>query len=123
MAPNQKVANFAIQQLIAGPTAAEQREGYISQVQKMINGPSVCPGNVDFTLDIDKKGDLFENGTATLKFCRSISNGTDALSQNAAIRNEINSTLTQFSPLKQVLILQNDGHCFADLSGADVCLK
>jgi hypothetical protein len=32
-------------------------------------------------------------------------------------------TLTQFSKITAVIILTRDGHCFADLSGADICLQ
>ena len=49
------VATFAIQLLIAGPTLAERSEGYFSEFNSILTGPSSCSapyptGGPDFTL-------------------------------------------------------------------------
>jgi len=123
---NSQTATFALEQLVKGPTAAEQQEGYYSQVQKSLSGPSTCntsngSGNNDFMLTLNKKGNNNEPGTATVKFCRTLTSagvGTDA-----AIRTEVDDTLKQFSTIQKVVILTKDGHCFGDESGSDVCLR
>jgi hypothetical protein len=116
---------FALQQLVKGPTPAEQQEGYYSQVEKSLSGPTICTtdasGNSDFTLMLNKKGTKDETGTATVKFCRTLTSagvGTDA-----SIRSEVEETLKQFSTIQKVVILTKDGHCFGDESGSDVCLR
>ncbi len=115
---------FAMQQLIAGPNAAESALGYFSEIKDHLVGSSVCPPaatNSGFTLSLNTKGSTSEEGTATLKFCQQFASsgvGTDA----RAIA-EINATLRQFSSIKKVVILTRDSHCFGDESGADVCLR
>lgn len=120
-----QTATFALEQLVKGPTAAEQQEGYYSQVQKSLSGPSNCntsngSGNSDFILTLNKRGNKNEPGTATVKFCRTLTSagvGTDV-----AIRTEIEDTLKQFSTIQKAVILTKDGHCFGDESGSDHCL-
>jgi hypothetical protein len=59
--------------------------------------------------------------TATLCLCRATSSpGIDA---DAGILAEIDATLKQFSNIKNVVVLTQAGHCFADVSGQDRCLK
>jgi spore germination protein GerM len=118
--PTSAVATYAIQQLIAGPTSVEKNAGYYSELPKALSGPSSCSG-ADFTLALDKKGTTDEPGTATLKFCRTLTSG--GIGTDARIHTEIETTLKQFPTIKKVIILTNEGHCFGDESGMDRCLQ
>lgn len=120
------LSTFSIQLLIAGPTLSEQQTGYFTELNTMFSGPSNCTGKLpvggpDFTMTLNQKGSVAETGTATLKFCRSLSSG--GIGADARVTAEINATLKQFSNIKKVLILTKDGHCFGDESGKDFCLK
>ena len=123
LSPTSNTGTFAMQQLIAGPNAAESTLGYFSEIKDHLVGSSVCSAAATtsgFTLSLNTKGSTSEQGTATLKFCQSFASagvGTDA----RAIA-EIDATLTQFASIKKVVILTQDSHCFGDESGADVCL-
>ncbi len=124
--PTIAVGTFALQLLIAGPTLSEQRAGYFTELNTMLGGPSNCSaplpvGGPDFTLTLDKKGTVTEKGTATVKFCRSLT--SPGIGADARVKAEITATLKQFSNIKKVVILTRDGHCFGDLSGKDFCLK
>jgi len=77
-------------------------------------------GGPDFTLTLSMKGSVPETGTATVKFCRAIS--SPGIGADARVTAEINATLKQFANIKKVVILTNDGHCFGDGSGKDLCL-
>ncbi len=118
------IGTFSIEQLVAGPTAAEHASGYFSEIENHLVGTSNCPpssSNSNFTLSLNTKGSTSEQGTATLKFCHQFASagvGTDA----RAIA-EINATLKQFPAIKKVVILTKDSHCFGDESGADMCLR
>lgn len=103
------VARFAIEQLIAGPTSAEEQEGFASVLH--FQGESNCPG--DFTIAIT-------NQVAKLQFCRQVvSNG---VGDDARAQQAIEATLQQFSTIDTVVILNPDGSCFADQSGLNRCL-
>lgn len=120
ISPTSGVATFAIEQMIAGPTEAEQQQGYYLELSESLSGPSNC-GDKDFTLVLDHKGDQPEAGTATLSFCRDVLSagiGNDARTQSA-----IEATLTQFSTITNVVILNRNGHCLGDESGMDTCLQ
>lgn len=124
--PTIAVGTFAIQLLIAGPTPSERNKGYFSELNSVLTGPSSCSapyatGGPDFTLTLNKKGSVDEQGTATLRFCRTIV--SPGIGTDARIQAEINATLKQFSSIKKVVILNKDGHCFGDMSGQDRCLK
>ncbi len=119
MAPSLAVATYAITQLIAGPTSSEQSAGYYTPLSGAINGPSNC-GGADFQITLNMKGTTPEAGTATLKFCRTVSLAGDLT--GGYIRSEINSTLLQFPTIKKVVILTASGSCFDDLSGQNLCL-
>ena len=62
-----------------------------------------------------------QTGTATVKFCRVTA--SPGIGADARVIAEINATLKQFPNIKQVVILTQDGHCFGDGSGKDLCLK
>jgi hypothetical protein len=123
ISPTTGVAAYAIQQLIAGPTATEKQAGYYSELSKTLKGSSSCSGSTgsDFTLILNKKGTTDEQGTATLKFCRTLASA--GIGTDARILTEIKTTLQQFSTIKKVVVLTSGGHCFGDESGMDVCLK
>ena len=126
VSPTIAVGTFAIQLLIAGPTLSEQHDGLFTELNTMLSGPSNCSaplpvGGPDFILTLNKKGTVAEPGTATLKFCRSIS--SPGVGADARVQAQINATLKQFASIKKVVILTKDGHCFADASGQDLCLS
>jgi len=120
--PTLGVATYAIQQLIAGPTSSEASAGYFTELATVLQhgGASSC-GGPDFKITLDMRGTTPEQGTATLQFCRQTA--SPGIGADARINAEIEKTLTQFSNITKVVILLQDGHCFGDMSGADVCLK
>ncbi|WP_101783848.1 GerMN domain-containing protein [Nonomuraea indica] len=102
-APHQGVARFAVEQLIAGPTAKERARGLHSELAGALRGRSAC--GADFTITIRK-------GTATLRFCRTVmSNGVGA---DARMLNMIRTTLRQFATVKKVVALDKSGRCLFD---------
>jgi Sporulation and spore germination len=103
------IATYLLEQLIAGPTQAEKDLGFFTPLK--LNGNSNCGVN-DFTLNI-------ENGKAKLKFCKSIISA--GVGDDARIKSTIESTLKQFSSVQSTQILNNNGSCFGDLSGQDLC--
>jgi hypothetical protein len=119
-------ATFAIQLLIAGPTLAERSEGYFSEFNSILTGPSSCSapyptGGPDFILALNMKGSTPAPGTDTLHLCRATN--SPGIGADARILAEINATLKQFSTIKNVVVLTQAGHCFGDESGLDQCLK
>ena len=125
VSPTIAMGTFSLQLLIAGPTLSERNAGYFTELNTLLSGPSNCSaplpvGGPDFTLTLNMKGPVPETGTATVKFCRTIS--SPGIGADARVTAEINATLKQFANIKKVVILTNDGHCFADGSGKDLCL-
>ncbi len=120
MAPNPQVATYAIQQLIAGPTAAESAAGYYTTLGGWQPGASNC-GGPDFLLTLNRKGTTPAQGTATLRFCRTVLLGGDL--SGVRISAEIEATLLQFATIHQVVILTPQGGCFDDFSGLNRCLR
>jgi spore germination protein GerM len=112
VSPTLGVGTYAIQQLIAGPTAAEATAGYFTELTASLSGASNC-GGADFTYTIS-------GNVGTLKFCKQTQLAGDLT--GARIQAEIVATLTQFPNVTKVIILTSGGHCFNDLSGADMCL-
>src|SRR5258706_10443375 len=124
--PTIAVGTFSIQLLIAGPTLSEQRAGSFTELNTILSGPSKCSaplpvGGPDFTLTLNMKGPFPQLGTATVKFCRTLSSG--GIGADARVSAEINATLKQFANIKKVVILTQDAHCFGDESGKDFCLR
>src|SRR5262249_20355405 len=93
VAPAANDATYALQQLIAGPTAAEAATGYFTELTAALSGASDC-GGADFTLALGTKGSTPESGTATLRFCRATTLPGDLTGPR--IKAEIAATLTQF---------------------------
>lgn len=120
IAPDSQVATYGIKQLIQGPSSLETSLGYYSELQGKLLGTSNCSG-ADFQILLNTKGSKSEQGTATLKFCKTTSLSGDL--SGARIKAEIENTLTQFNTIKKVVILNKDGGCFDDLSGQNLCLK
>jgi hypothetical protein len=122
VAPNSAVATYAIQQLIAGPTSSEAAAGYFTELTNVLqlSGPSNC-GGADFTLTLDMRGATPQVGTATLQFCRPTA--SPGVGADARVVTEVTKTLTQFSTITKVAILNRNGNCFGDESGQDLCLK
>ncbi len=125
VSPTIAVGTFSLQLLIAGPTLSERNAGYFTELNTLLSGPSNCSaplpvGGPDFTLTLNMKGPVPETGTATVKFCRTIS--SPGIGADARVTAEINATLKQFANIKKVVILTKDGHCFGDGSGKDLCL-
>jgi hypothetical protein len=114
LSPSTKaVATYALQLLIAGPTLEEQKSGYYSDLNGMLQGPSKCGddyGGPDFQLMLDRRGRFVEAGTATVQFCRQII--SIAALPDGIVRDQIGKTLEQFPTIKKVLILRMDGTCF-----------
>lgn len=104
------LAQFAIEQLIAGPTKGEQQRGLRPAFQ--LRGAANC--GRDFTISLADR-------VAYLRFCRQVvSNG---IGDDARARSAIEQTLKQFPTINTVVILNPDGSCFADQSGTDRCLS
>ena len=124
--PTIAVATFSLQLLIAGPTLSERQAGYFTELNTILSGSSNCSsplpvGGPDFTLTLDHRGPTPQKGTATVKFCRATNSG--GIGTDARVTAEIDATLEQFSNIKEVVILTQDGHCFGDESGKDLCLQ
>lgn len=120
VSPTLGVATYAIQQLIAGPTAAERGAGYYTELTAAISGTSNC-GGADFMITLDHRGPKPQTGTATLQFCRTVALPGDL--SGGRITAEITAILKQFPNNKQVAILTSSGNCFDDLSGRNACLS
>lgn len=120
VSPTLGVATYAIQQLLAGPTAAEQGAGYYTPWADALTGASNC-GGADFSIALDHRGSVAAPGVATLQFCRT----TQIAGELAGARMSATAqaTLLQFSNIHSVVILNSTGHCFDDLSGQNACLN
>ncbi len=120
--PTLGVATYAVQQLFLGPTPSEAADGYFTELSTVLQrgGTSSC-GGPDFKITLNMRGATPETGTATLQFCRQTA--SPGIGADARIKAEIVKTLTQFSNITKVVILLQNGHCFGDESGADLCLR
>lgn len=107
---SKSVATFAIEQLIAGPQAAERQKGLADAVK--LTGNSNC--GRDFTISVT-------NGVAKLKFCKDVVSA--GVGDDARAKTAINATLKQFPTVKSAIILDKNGNCLADQSGENLCLK
>lgn len=114
-------ATYALEEMLKGPTQAERAQSYYSPFDGQLALQSTCPGSFrDFDLTLNHRGPKAEDGTATVQFCRRV----DIPGELAGPRmtTMIVSTLTQFSVIKRVVILNNQGNCFDDLQGQNACL-
>jgi hypothetical protein len=124
VSPTSGVATYAVQQLIAGPTATEKAQGYFTELTTSLTGASNC-GGPDFQITLNTHIDP-QNGTpsaqpgaAVLKFCRATQLAGDTT--GGRIKAELDATLKQFPTITKTQILTSAGHCFDDLSGQDNC--
>lgn len=105
-----RVAQFAIAQVIAGPTRQEQQRGFIAPIT--LRGTSNCGQN--FSLSIAAT-------VAKLKFCRQVVSG--GIGDDARMLSSLNTTLKQFPAIRSVVILDQKGNCLGDMSGENRCLR
>lgn len=120
--PTLGVATFALEELLRGPTQAEQNQGYYSPFSGQLALQSYCSGAFrDFDITLDHRGAQVETGTATVKFCRRV----DIPGDLAGFRMmaTVTATLTQFANIKRVVVLTYRGDCFNDLQGQNACLN
>lgn len=114
--------SFALEELLKGPTQAEQSQGYYTPFSGALALMSNCSGEFrDFDLFPDQRGTKAEPGTVTLRFCRRVDIRGDL--DGPRMKAEATQTLLQFSQFKNVVILDWQGNCFDDLSGQNLCLK
>jgi len=124
VSPTAGVATYAMQQLIKGPSASETAAGYWTELTAALTGASNC-GGADFQLIPDQHIDPHtgvasaQPKTWVMKFCKTTSLPGDL--SGGRISTQITKTLTQFSTITTVQILNSAGHCFDDLSGQDNC--
>ncbi|MCT7951084.1 hypothetical protein NG798_14895 [Ancylothrix sp. C2] len=107
---SRSVAEFAIQQLIAGPNSSEKSKGLIAPLK--LQGNSNC--GKDFTISIIQ-------GVARLKFCRPVLSA--GIGDDARMKSSIEATLKQFPTVKSTIITTHKGDCLGDMSGENFCLK
>lgn len=99
------IGEFAIEQLIQGPSQQAQNQGLFSPIE--LEGESNCDGQ-DFTLRVT------DNGEAILQFCRQLE--IAGVGDTARIQSAVDRTLQQFSTVDTVTILTRDGSELGDLS-------
>ena len=102
--------DFAIEQLLEGPTEAETY--YVDPLSVEITGESVC-GDRDFSIDI-------EGQTAIVKFCRRVIRG--GVGDAARLENSVKRTVKQFSTVDEMVLLDRNGNCLIDFAGKNECL-
>ncbi len=111
----------ALQEVMKGPTTAEQAQGYYSALSGALALISTCSGEFrDFNLTYDHRGTKAEPGTLTFQFCRRVDIRGDL--DGPRIQAMIRQTAMQFPQIKDVVILNQNGDCFDDLQGANACL-
>lgn len=86
--PTMAIARAAINELLKGPTAEEQKDGYYS---------SINPG-------VTLKSIKIEDGVAYVDFDKKIEEAVGGSCRTAAIRSEITNTLKQFYSVNRVVI-------------------
>jgi len=104
------LAQFAVTQLISGPTPQERQRGLVAPIR--LRGASTC--GQDFTLAIAA-------GVARLQFCRQVVSA--GVGDDARLLSSVNATLKQFSTLRSIVVLDQNGNCLGDMSGENRCLR
>jgi hypothetical protein len=107
------VAEFAIEQFLAGPTATEQIQNNVRPLEFRFMGESVCSGQ-DFTLDI-------ESDTAIVQFCRTLQR--PGIGYDVRLESALSATLKQFDAVDQVVLLTKSGDCFINYAANNECLE
>lgn len=103
------VATFLVEEFLKGPTQAEKAQN-LSGMNDTFNGDSNCNGR-DFTISNTE-------GILTVQFCRPIFFASDF---SIAVNQGLKKTLEEIPTVQKVMILEQTGHCYNDLSGLDVC--
>ncbi len=107
------VIAYFVEQFIAGPTEVESTQGYTRPGnQEPFADASDCEG-ADFQIT------SLENNIATLRFCRTVI-GLGSFADGQFLTS-LGKTITQFSNVKRVIILNKDNSCLFDQSGLDNC--
>lgn len=120
--PSADPMTAALEEIMKGPTTAEQAQGYYSALSGALALISTCSGEFrDFNLTYDHRGAKAEPGTLTFQFCRRVDIRGDL--DGPRIQAMIRQTAMQFSRVKDVVILNQNGDCFDDLQGANACLS
>lgn len=119
ISPTLGVATYAVNQLIAGPNAAEQAADDYTELGGALSGASNCGGR-EFVIRLNTKGTQPAPGVITLQFCRAVLLPGDL--SGFRISAEITAILLQFPNNQRVVILTDTGQCFNDLSGQNRCL-
>ncbi len=104
------VAQFAIEQVIAGPTRQERQQGFVSAIT--LSGESNC--GKDFTISISAN-------VARLQFCKQVVSA--GIGDDARAISSLDASLKQFSTVRSVVILDREGNCLGDMSGENRCLN
>jgi sporulation and spore germination protein len=111
----------ALEEVMKGPTTAEQAQGYYSALSGALALISTCSGEFrDFDLTYDHRGPTPQPGTLTFQFCRRVDIRGDL--DGPRIQAMIRQTAMRFSQIKDIVILNQNGGCFDDLQGANACL-
>src|SRR5512146_3242003 len=119
--PSADPLTATLQEVMKGPTTDEQAQGYYSALSGALALISTCSGEFrDFNLTYDHRGAKAEPGTLTFQFCRRVDIRGDL--NGPRIQAMIRQTAMQFSQIKDVVILNQNGDCFDDLQGANACL-
>ena len=111
LAAGENPIETALVELLNGPTADEADNGLFNPIK--LSGPSNCGGgNFRYTLNVDK---------LTLAFCKSITSG--GIGDDARIKTVVEKTIKANAGNSEldVIILDQDGNCFGDMSGENTC--
>lgn len=109
LSPRLGVARFALDRLIAGPTAAERGKGLRGGLRESLVGASNCGRH--FTLAISRR-------VATVRFCRYVNVTTGSMD----VAPQVEATLLQFRAIRRVVMLGPDGRCTFTQKDGDPCL-
>ena len=114
VSPNSGVARYAVEQLLAGPTAPEKANGFFSVWTDFTYGGGSDCGGDPFELTL-------ESGTLTVRFCTTVVLiGSVADGQAETSMKE---TLLLFSTVDRVVLLDQFNDCLFNASGMNLCLE
>jgi uncharacterized protein YxeA len=103
------ILNFSIEELIKGPSSAEQTQNIYTPIK--LTGSSNC-GTGDFSL-------VLNGEKVTIKFCKAVTNATISDSDN--LKEAVDLTLKQFTGVQKITILNNNNTCYGETTGQDLC--
>lgn len=105
-------ANFIVEEIILGPTEEEKSDGFFTPID--FQGESNCEG-ADFKLEVESAAKV-----AKVIFCRPLN--LQGAGDDIRIQSSIVRSLSLLPEIDSVVILDNTGDCFIDLSGTNACL-